>query len=250
MKKSTSKISVVTVCYNSAATIENTILSVINQTYDNIEYIIIDGASSDGTIEIIKKYENRISKWISEPDNGIYDAMNKGVNMASGLYILFLNSSDYFVSPLSVLNMVDQLDENTDVLYGKGVCRCKKGDVVDEIPDIENIKKYPIFRHNAALFKLSLQREFMFDESKIDIFGYALDYDSIYRMYMSGAVFKGIDDIVISYDLEGVSSNLINDAKYNYRITHTRGFILKDWIFLQLRIVKCWIMSRVTSLNF
>ena len=77
-------ISVVTVSYNAVATIEQTLLSVINQTYPNIEYIIIDGGSTDGTVDIIKKYADEIVYWISEPDKGIYDAMNKGIKKANG----------------------------------------------------------------------------------------------------------------------------------------------------------------------
>ena len=80
-------ISVVTVSYNAVLTIEQTILSVINQTYPHIEYIIIDGGSTDGTVDIIKKYANRIAYWVSEPDKGIYDAMNKGVVVATGEWI-------------------------------------------------------------------------------------------------------------------------------------------------------------------
>ena len=238
------RITVVTVCYNVAATIEKTIVSVINQTYDNLEYIIVDGASTDGTVDIIKKYEGRITKWVSESDQGIYDAMNKGIYLATGLYILFLNSSDYLISPQTIFNMVSKLEANTDVLYGKGIRRSDKGDEVDKIPSIDKIRRYPVFRHNAALFRLSLQRKFKFDLSMSSYLGFSLDYDSIYKMYLSGAVFKAIDDIVISYDLEGVSNDLVKSAIYDYRVTHRNGFILEDWIRLQLRIVKCWVMNR------
>lgn len=91
------KISVITVVRNAVKTIEQTIKSVINQKYDNVEYIIIDGGSTDGTIEIIRQYEKNITYWISEPDKGVYDAMNKGISYCSGDIINFLNSDDYYI---------------------------------------------------------------------------------------------------------------------------------------------------------
>ena len=90
-------ITIITVVYNNQEDIEETILSVINQSYDNIEYLIIDGGSSDNTVDIIKKYNNSIDYWISEKDNGIYDAMNKGCRLATGAGLCFLNSGDKFV---------------------------------------------------------------------------------------------------------------------------------------------------------
>ena len=95
MKKQYPLISVITVSYNAVSTIEDTILSVINQTYPNIEYIIIDGGSADGTVDIIEKYVDRISYWVSEPDKGIYDAMNKGLKVANGDWAIFMGSDDY-----------------------------------------------------------------------------------------------------------------------------------------------------------
>jgi glycosyltransferase involved in cell wall biosynthesis len=90
------RISIITVCFNSVKTIESAIQSVIQQNYVDLEYIIIDGGSNDGTIEIIKKYRDKISKYISEPDRGIYDAMNKGIGMATGEIVGILNSDDLF----------------------------------------------------------------------------------------------------------------------------------------------------------
>lgn len=91
------KISIITATYNSASTLEATILSVINQSFENIEYIIIDGKSDDGTLQIIDKYKNSITKFVSEKDNGIYDALNKGINLATGDVIGILHSDDFYI---------------------------------------------------------------------------------------------------------------------------------------------------------
>jgi len=93
------RITVITVVFNGAATIEHTIRSVIEQTYDNVEHIIIDGGSSDATLDILRKYEDEIDYWVSEKDAGIYDAMNKGIALARGDYIGMLNSDDFFAKP-------------------------------------------------------------------------------------------------------------------------------------------------------
>ncbi len=112
------KISIITVSYNSERTIEDTIRSVLNQSYSNIEYILIDGASNDSTPEIINKYSSRISIFISEPDNGIYNAMNKGIALADGDIIGFLNSDDVYAHPDVVKNIVDSfLQNHVDSVY-------------------------------------------------------------------------------------------------------------------------------------
>lgn len=110
--------SIITVVYNSESLIERTILSVIEQTYKNLEYIIIDGGSSDGTLHILKKYSDRISFWISEPDKGIYDAMNKGLSRAKGEFVWFLNSGDTIDSS-ETLSLIARKNTTADVLFGE-----------------------------------------------------------------------------------------------------------------------------------
>lgn len=112
------KLSVITIVYNNVRDIERTMLSVLNQTYSNIEYIVVDGASSDGTFEILKKYEIRLSKLVSEPDRGIYDAMNKGLGLATGEYVLFMNSGDEIYSADTV-EKIFAGEPNADIYYGE-----------------------------------------------------------------------------------------------------------------------------------
>jgi glycosyltransferase involved in cell wall biosynthesis len=111
------KLSVITVVYNSVREIGQTMLSVLNQTYPNIEYIVVDGLSTDGTLEIIKKYKDRI-KLISEKDKGIYDAMNKGLAASTGDYVLFMNSGDEIYAPDTVAKVFASADD-ADIYYGE-----------------------------------------------------------------------------------------------------------------------------------
>lgn len=122
------KISIVTVCWNSEKHLKDAIVSVLSQTYPHIEYIVVDGGSTDRTIDIIKEYEPFFRgrmKWISEKDNGLYDAMNKGIQMASGDVIGFINSDDFFIDENSVANVLQIFDEKnvdsvfTDLYYVK-----------------------------------------------------------------------------------------------------------------------------------
>lgn len=112
-------ISIITVVYNSVSLLEMTMQSVFDQDYPNIEYIVVDGASTDGSKVLIQKYETQISRWISEPDKGLYDAMNKGIDLATGDFIWFMNAGDTIRSKDTVSKMVAQCEVDTDVLYGE-----------------------------------------------------------------------------------------------------------------------------------
>ncbi|MCI0921460.1 glycosyltransferase family 2 protein [Sphingobacterium rhinopitheci] len=115
---STAKISIITIVYNNVRDIEYTISSVLKQTYTNIEYIVIDGASTDGTLAIIEKYKDNIATLVSEKDKGIYDAMNKGLALATGDYLLFLNSGDALYDENTVQTIVEK-GNNADIIYGE-----------------------------------------------------------------------------------------------------------------------------------
>ena len=113
------KVSVITVCYNAILGIEKTIKSVVGQTYPEVEYIVIDGGSTDGTIDIIKKYTDKIACFVSEPDDGIYDAMNKGIRIATGEWINFMNAGDTFSSDTIISTVFsERYKEEVEVIYG------------------------------------------------------------------------------------------------------------------------------------
>jgi glycosyltransferase involved in cell wall biosynthesis len=114
------KVSVITVCYNSAATIRETIESVLCQSYSNIEYIIVDGASTDDTMKIVSQYGEKITRVISEPDKGIYDAMNKGIKLATGDVIGILNSDDFYASCEVISSIAENFARiDSDIVYGR-----------------------------------------------------------------------------------------------------------------------------------
>ena len=126
--------SIITVTFNASMFLEKTLQSVINQTYNNVEYIVIDGGSKDGTIDIIKNNTSNINYWISEPDNGIYDAMNKGLSIAKGDYVCFLNAGDSFQSSSTLTNLAEELKSRglPDIIYGETDLVNSNGEVISK----------------------------------------------------------------------------------------------------------------------
>lgn len=165
-QKSSPKVTVVTVTYNAQEYLEQTIKSVIEQDYPNIEYIIIDGASRDGTIDIIKKYEQHIAYWISEPDKGIYDAMNKSIDTATGEWINFMNAGDSFYNYNVLSKIFNVLDENIEIIYGDTQFiypnEADKEFILKAQPLINALKVTPS-GHQSFFLKTSLMKKYKFD---------------------------------------------------------------------------------------
>lgn len=193
------KISVITVCFNAEKEIEKTILSVINQTYSDLEYIIIDGGSTDNTQDIIKKYRDKINYYISESDKGIYDAMNKGIMHANGDWINFMNAGDYFTNDRILEDVFSQkIPSDKKFIYSdfwgvkNGIrnlysCSIDKGDII----------------HQACIYKRNLHEEYgkYIVTDKIIISDY-LFFNSIPLKY-----FYKTDFPIAIYQLGGISSN-------------------------------------------
>ena len=196
-------ISIITVSFNSVSTIEKTILSIINQTYTNIEYIIIDGGSTDGTVDIIKKYSDKISYWISEPDNGIYDAMNKGALKATGEYIQYINSSDIIYKNTTTEDII-KISDNADIIYGDLIVDKEIGKFhLTPAPLNDFNFRFPIF-HPSTWIKKEILLQYMFDTQ----YTIAADFDLFRKLYFNKKKFNYIPQIFIIFEGEnGVSSS-------------------------------------------
>ena len=218
------KVSVITVVRNAVDKIESTVKSVLAQEYDNVEYIVVDGCSTDGTLEILDRYRDRFSAFVSEKDNGIYDALNKGVMMATGEWIGIMNAGDVFASNdvLSKVFGTGQSLNRVGVVYGDAIavdddveqyCRASEAIVDLEIG--------PCYRHGASFVRRETHREYLFDLAKTSLIGFALDYEQIFRMYKGGVAFKKVPCAVIKYELRGASTvSPFKSTYYNYLITH------------------------------
>lgn len=213
-------VTIVTVSYNAEDIIENTILSVINQDYDNIEYIVIDGGSTDATVSIIKKYEDKITKWLSEKDEGIYDAMNKGIMLGHGEWITFRNCGDLFAEKDS-LSKIFSKRINDDVMVVHGDCyrTCEYGYKIGRPHPLSRYKVEMPIIHPATFIRLNLHKKWMFDKS----YRVAADYNMIYRCIESGLKFEHVDVPIVIFPKGGYSDQ-------NWRIA------LADMMRIQKRI--------------
>ena len=211
------KVSVITVCYNAEKVIDHTIQSVIKQEYADVEYIIVDGASEDGTLDIIKKYakDDRL-RYISEPDHGIYDAMNKGIALSTGDYLEFLNAGDTFVDNKVVASVVAKIKETSaDILYGN---------IIYQYPDgSTNVRRYGQFcsglfyyllgdciNHQAIFTKRDCFRNNIFDTSYL----ICADREWMIRVKKEGKNFKAMNELICFYSLDEESASVKHKGKY------------------------------------
>lgn len=201
------KVSVVTVCYNAGDILEDTIKSVVSQTYNDVEYIIIDGASKDGSVDIIKKYTDRIAYWVSEPDNGIYDAMNKGIRAATGDYIIFMNAGDRFADDRVLENVAVKLD-GTTVVSGRWHRCYKDGSKKTGTPSkVANLSVDMPICHQATFVKLAYHKANPFDTG----YKYSADYNFFYKAWKSGEKFFIVDDFIADFIVDhGASSDNVS----------------------------------------
>lgn len=228
------KVSVITVCWNCKENIEKTLKSVIGQTYPNVEYIIVDGASTDGTLEIIEKYREDITTLISEADSGIYNAMNKGVKVATGQWCIFMNAGDVFASKdvISEMFSLSRPKTGTKVYYGNTTD-------VDEKQEKVSLKATPVYPtilrcqpycHQSAFFNIEEKREPFFNEK----YKIASDYNTSLEYFIKygegGFEYRNL--IVSEFAAYGgASTNKENDHKKylefidiyrNHKICHKR----------------------------
>jgi len=226
------KITVITINLNNAEGLRRTIESVSNQRYSEIEHIIIDGGSTDGSLNVIKEYSDKIDFWVSEKDNGIYDAMNKAISISSGYYLNFLNSGDHYSNPLS-LEMLISKSANEDIIYGN--IR-----VVEK--DTNWIKKYPL-RLNFKYFKIdtlphpaSLIKRVLFE--KYGLYDTNLQIVADWKFFILSIVkhkasYAYLDKEIAHFYFDGISSN----PKYKDLIQHERESTLIKYFPIRIRLL-------------
>ncbi len=209
-------ISVITVARNAAGSAEQTIQSVLNQTYDNIEYILIDGASTDGTVDIVRKYEKNVACWLSEPDKGIYEAMNKGIDLATGDWINFMNAGDLFYGNDVIEAIFKNTDKLADVIYGDHlVVYNSQYSKIQKAGKIEDMWKGMAFCHQSSFVKTSLMKKYRFNcKNRI-----AADFEVLYTLALKNHSFRHAGLVVSSVTADGLSGiNTLLTVKEQWKV--------------------------------
>lgn len=235
------KISVITVVFNDVTHIRETMESFFSQTWEDKEYIVIDGGSTDGTADIVRSYANRLAYWCSETDNGIYDAMNKGISHATGDWINILNCGDLYASPQSLEQAINRAPDinHADILYGNSIERSEEnGDVFKRTSDISMMSYGPIYRHGSSLVRAEIQKSHLYDVSQQSTYGYALDWLLIYELYKSGFRFQKTEATIEVYQLDGASYGYEQNLKYNRMVITGKPLTLADKLSIKKTVWK------------
>jgi glycosyltransferase involved in cell wall biosynthesis len=210
------KVSIITVSYNSDATIENTLKSVLSQDYDNIEYIIIDGGSNDKTLKILDKYSSKLAKVVSEPDKGIYDAMNKGIALATGDIIGILNSDDCYINNEVISEVVANFSKGNPDLIFADLLFINKNNKIRRYYSAKRFTptklKFGIMPPHPTLFvKKSIYKKY--GNYRLD-FQIAADYEIFVRLLLVHRLrYRYINKCIIKMLVGGISTSNINSKK-------------------------------------
>ncbi len=195
------KISIVTIVLNDKNNIERTIQSVLVQDIE-FEYVIIDGGSTDDTLDVIEKYKDKINILVSEPDTGIYNAMNKAIDLVNGEWVCFMNSGDMFFDSNVLKKILPNLDDNVDIVYGDQEVRyISKSKILKADKNIKDIWKGMVFSHQSCFVKKDILKQYRFNESN----RITADYELFNILYKANKRFKYIPMIVASVSTGGVS---------------------------------------------
>ncbi|WP_324172652.1 glycosyltransferase family 2 protein [Sulfurimonas sp.] len=222
-------VSIVTVVFNGEKYLEETILSVINQTYMNVEYIIIDGGSTDETVDIIKKYENKIDYWVSEKDAGIYDAMNKGIDLVNGDWINFMNAGDVFYDITTIKKIFqNNLHANINFIYGNLDINYESFNKTKKALSLEYFWKGMPFSHQSVFINSSFHK---LNKYNLD-YKIASDFHLFYNSYQKKNKFYYINKTISVVLFGGLSdNNHLQVLEENYQIIKDNNFKTKYYIY-------------------
>lgn len=233
-------LTVVTVVYNGSDALEKTIRSVLLQTYPHIEYIVVDGGSDDGSVDVIRRYESGIASWKSESDTGIYDAMNKGVRMSEGEWICFLNCGDVFVDDTVVQRIAENIEalSEPDIVYGNIFVNSSEGSLIErKAKEPCNIHRM-YFCHQSAFVKTSVMRKYMFDERH----KMSADLKFFKQCHYGGHTFVHLDFPTVIYDTGGISNvNREQGLRDNIAVIRETDAGYRKYLFmLRLYFIVYW----------
>jgi glycosyltransferase involved in cell wall biosynthesis len=238
-------ITIITVAYNAIATLESTMNSVFALKYPDIEYIVIDGGSRDGSVELIRKHEKRIHKWLSEPDKGIYDAMNKGLQYASGNWVIFMNCGDRFASP-DAIDFFLELSTDADVVYGDALVKYPTFTTKFPTYPIDQCWRVMPFCHQACFVRVDIIKHFRFDLQ----YRLSSDFDQILRMYVAKKKFLQVDRLISLYDYTDGASirNMMRSMTERFQSAMSHAYTPMRWLYYRGAIARVYLGNKVKSL--
>lgn len=251
-------ITIVTVVLNSKKELEKTMKSVLEQTYENIEYIVIDGGSTDGTIEVIKTYRDKVTRWLSQKDNGPYDAMNKGIDLAQGEWINFMNAGDWFYKPEVIEEIFSDYPSDVDFIYGHHYYRISPTQsLLRNAEDFNTIWEkmmraefsipwlQSIPCHQTIFCRTEIMKKRKFDLG----FKLAADFDFLFESYYNDYIFFNSRKIIAVYSKGGITSSrnlkLLRE-QWKYTKKYQKSF-QTDFFFIGLILYVYMAKKKISS---